>query len=466
MSRSPSPAILAAALALLLGLPLAIILLLSPTNNCDTSSAGAPAPGTQTAGQIVRYFESQGFQPAGAAGIVGNLEQENSNFDPALSDGGGGGGIAQWSASWYHVRGPSGELSLDAFAASHGLPPASLPTQLEYLVWDVQTSYPQLISELNSASSPQEAATMFETAYEVCSGYVAYMVVIPGSPCNDTARRTYAVQALAAAGGTGTGAGTAVPVSLTTAGSCCPGSTPAGTGNGQLVSLPLPANEMLPSSWSYDAGIDIPAPAGTPEYAVGPGVITQEGLPGFGPNAPVLKVTSGPLAGKSFYYGHAGPDTVPVGAQVQAGQQITEVGAGIVGISTGPHLEFGLYPAAGGHAVAPILPAAHGQRRRRGAERHGHARQPVDRRYVRAARQLLRQGPDPRVHPRPRRHGRGRVRAARHADLRARHQRARRGRPRLVPGPAADALPVRAATGQRLPGRPVLVRRRADIACQ
>ena len=121
------------------------------------------------------------------------------------------------------------------------------------------------------------------------------------------------------------------------------------------MSLPLPANEMLPSSWSYDAGIDIPAPAGTPEYAVGPGVITQEGLPGFGPNAPVLKVTSGPLAGKSFYYGHAGPDTVPVGAQVQAGQQITEVGAGIVGISTGPHLEFGLYPAAGGHAVAPIL---------------------------------------------------------------------------------------------------------------
>jgi hypothetical protein len=161
------------------------------------------------------------------------------------------------------------------------------------------------------------------------------------------------VQAYAAAGGQ---SGAAVPVSLSSGGgTCCPTGSPSSTGSGQLVSLPLPANEMLPGSWSYDAGIDIPAPAGTPEYAVGPGVIVKEGLAGFGPNAPVLNVTGGPLAGKSFYYGHAGPDTVPVGTQVQAGQQISEVGAGIIGISTGPHIEFGLYPAAGGAAVAPIL---------------------------------------------------------------------------------------------------------------
>jgi hypothetical protein len=341
--------VLAAVLAIVVGLPLVILLLLGSNNNCGATSAGAPAPGTQTAGQMVRYLESQGFQPAGAAGIVGNLQQESS-LNPAEPDGSGGGGLAQWNASWYHVRGPSGELSLDAFAAAHGLAPVSMAAQLEYLAWDVQTSYPQLVSELNSASSPEEAATMFETTYEICSGVVAYMVVIPGSLCNDTARRSYAVQALGAAGG----AGTSVPVSLSTTGSCCPSSTPVG-GSGQLVSLPLPANEMLPGSWSYDAGIDIPAPAGTPEYAVGPGVIVQEGLPGFGPNAPVLKVTGGPLAGMSFYYGHAGPDTVPVGAQVQAGQQISQVGAGIVGISTGPHIEFGLYPAVGGAAVAPIL---------------------------------------------------------------------------------------------------------------
>ncbi len=338
----------AAAIAVIvLGVPLAILLLLEPASNCGSTSSpvSAPAPGTQTAGQVVRYLESQGFAPFGAAGIVGNLQQESTSaIDPTLSDGAGGGGIAQWKASWY--------AQMASGALGHGLSPTSLAGQLAYLAFDVRASYPQLVSELNSASSPQEAATMYETTNELCSGYVAYMVVIPGSLCNDPARRTYAVAAYAAAGGQ---SGAAVPVSLSTGGACCPTGSPSLTGSGQLVSLPLPANEMLPGSWSYDAGIDIPAPAGTPEYAVGPGVIVKEGLAGFGPNAPVLNVTGGPLAGKSFYYGHAGPDTVPVGTQVQAGQQISEVGAGIVGISTGPHIEFGLYPAAGGAAVAPIL---------------------------------------------------------------------------------------------------------------
>ena len=169
---------------IVIGLPLAILLLLEPASECGSTSSpvSAPPPGTQTAGQVVRYLESQGFTPFGAAGIVGNLQQEStSTLDPTLSDGAGGGGIAQWKASWY--------AQMASWATGHGLSPTSLAGQLAYLAWDVRTSYPQLVSELNSASSPQEAATMFETTYEMCSGYVAYMVVIPGSPCNDPARR-------------------------------------------------------------------------------------------------------------------------------------------------------------------------------------------------------------------------------------------------------------------------------------
>jgi peptidoglycan hydrolase-like protein with peptidoglycan-binding domain len=108
------------------------------------------------------------------------------------------------------------------------------------------------------------------------------------------------------------------------------------------VALPLPRGYI--SGGSVDQGVDYAAPGGTPLYAMGNGVIIGEGISGFGPNAPVLKITSGPLNGLEVYYGHAGSNSVHIGDHVRAGQQISQVGYGIVGISTGPHLEIGFYP--------------------------------------------------------------------------------------------------------------------------
>jgi murein DD-endopeptidase MepM/ murein hydrolase activator NlpD len=117
--------------------------------------------------------------------------------------------------------------------------------------------------------------------------------------------------------------------------------------------LPLPLQYL--KNGSVDNGVDYSAPGGTPLYAMGPGTIIQEGIGGFGPNAPVLRITSGPLAGRTVYYGHSGADLVRVGDQVVAGQQISIVGYGIVGISSGPHLEIGFWPVGSTGGGRPML---------------------------------------------------------------------------------------------------------------
>jgi murein DD-endopeptidase MepM/ murein hydrolase activator NlpD len=123
--------------------------------------------------------------------------------------------------------------------------------------------------------------------------------------------------------------------------------------------LPLPSQYL--HRGSIDSGVDYAAPGGTPLYAIGTGIIVGEGISGFGANTPVLKITSGPLAGRIVYYGHAGPDLVPVGAHVVAGQQISIVGYGIVGISTAPHLEIGFYPPGPNGAGQAMLNFLSGQ---------------------------------------------------------------------------------------------------------
>jgi murein DD-endopeptidase MepM/ murein hydrolase activator NlpD len=113
--------------------------------------------------------------------------------------------------------------------------------------------------------------------------------------------------------------------------------------------FPLPKSAASPpGTWSPDDGVDISAPGNTAEYAVCSGTIVLHGIGGFGPWAPVLHCDS-PVGGYSYvYYGHAGPAyQLAVGTHVGAGQVMSSVGPGIVGISTGPHIEIGFCDSSG-----------------------------------------------------------------------------------------------------------------------
>lgn len=120
---------------------------------------------------VYDYLVSRGASPAGAAGVVGNLQGESGqNLDPGIvGDGGTSGGIAQWHNSRWSA--------LKAFAAGQGRSWSDLGVQEQYLVKDLQ-SY-GLWQQITSATNPDDVVSSLVRRYEM-----------PADPSGAIARRT------------------------------------------------------------------------------------------------------------------------------------------------------------------------------------------------------------------------------------------------------------------------------------
>jgi hypothetical protein len=114
--------------------------------------------------------------------------------------------------------------------------------------------------------------------------------------------------------------------------------------------LPLDAR-YLRTLGRTDDGVDIEtAPDGAAVYSITPGIVTAVASDpsGFGPNYPVILVTSGPLAGQYVYYGHVAASLVQVGDHVLAGQPIAIMGHTGDAASLGHgHIEIGFSDGSG-----------------------------------------------------------------------------------------------------------------------
>ena len=110
---------------------------------------------------LYTYFTTAGMTPEGAAGLIGNLVAE-SHLNPMATNSSGYFGLAQW--------GPGRKQNLIAFCEQRRYAYTSITGQVEFIIYEMQTSYSGVWNHLQSCPSATFAAQDIALKYEICIG--------------------------------------------------------------------------------------------------------------------------------------------------------------------------------------------------------------------------------------------------------------------------------------------------------
>lgn len=128
------------------------------------ATGGAPPAGTGPAqSQVAKFLiNNLHLSPAGAAAVLGNIQNESGFNTSVLGDNGTSQGLVQWHA---------GRLdALRAYARSVGGQPTDLNVQLGYLRQELTGPYSGVLHQLQTTTDPAAAAAMFDQQFEGSTG--------------------------------------------------------------------------------------------------------------------------------------------------------------------------------------------------------------------------------------------------------------------------------------------------------
>jgi Phage tail lysozyme len=145
---------------------------------CDAGAgsgyAGAPpASAGPQAKAVWTTLLANGFTEEAAAGVLGNLQQESGVDPTSIQSGGPGMGLAQWSRGG---RWDSGPHSLTVYATTHGLDPWAAETQIEFMLYEMESGWGGFdLSVFKRINDVAKATIYFHDVYERSADSAAFV---------------------------------------------------------------------------------------------------------------------------------------------------------------------------------------------------------------------------------------------------------------------------------------------------